>query len=112
MTAVDDAHLRVAFNRLDHRARGFVTPADVESLLGDDAEGVDVTEMFQGSEFIDEEAFVSLCRSQNHKRASAGTLLRSKSLRMSANTPRSPSPNTKGAKAALEEDFESDEDDD
>lgn len=102
MTAVDDAHLRVAFNRLDHHGMGFVTPGDVELLLGDDAQGVDVAEMFQGSESIDEEAFVLLCRSQNHRQASAGTLLRSKSMKMSASASRS----------SLEEEGASDDNDD
>jgi Ca2+-binding EF-hand superfamily protein len=86
MSTVDDAHLRLAFNHLDHQNKGFLTHEDVEAVLGNfgasGTDGAEVGAVFQGTGGrIDEETFVSICRSQNDIDKRRGSVIRSKSMR-------------------------------
>ena len=82
--AVDDAHLRLAFDHMDMGKKGFITPQDVEEIMGEDAKHSEVIQMFDelGQDRIDEPTFVKLCRSQTVDRRRS---LRSRSSLMIAN---------------------------
>lgn len=40
-------YLRLAFERLDHEDKGFISKEDVEGLMGEDAEAQEVSKMFE-----------------------------------------------------------------
>jgi len=96
--AVDDAHLRLAFDHLDHDKKGFITPQDVEEIMGEDAKHSEVTQMFSELEQdqIDEKTFMKLCRSQTMERR--GTMRSRNTIIMS-----SPANRAAMAKAGMEQ---------
>lgn len=82
--AVDDAHLKLAFQHLDHNSKGFITPQDVEEMMGDDAEHSEVAAMFSelNTKEIDEKLFMKLCRSQTMERR--GTMRKRNTMLLSS----------------------------
>jgi calcium-dependent protein kinase len=87
--AVDDAHLRLAFDHLDHDKKGFITPQDVEEIMGEDAKHSEVSQMFSELDKaeIDEKTFVKLCRSQTMEKR--GTMRSRNTIIMSSPANRS-----------------------
>ena len=81
--AVDDAH-PVSFQHLDHNSKGFITPQDVEEMMGDDAEHSEVAAMFSelNTKEIDEKLFMKLCRSQTMERR--GTMRKRNTMLLSS----------------------------
>jgi len=61
---VDDAHLRVAFQRLDYTKNGFIERRDLEELMGEDLDGNEIKAMFSEiqTDRVDEKQFIELCR--------------------------------------------------
>jgi len=62
---IDEAHLKQAFEHLDHDHKGTITKEDVQEIMGEDALTSEVSSMFNelGTNEIDYKTFATLCRS-------------------------------------------------
>jgi len=67
---VDDAHLRLAFQRLDATENGYIERTDLEVLMGEDMDSSEIKSMFSelNTDRVDEKQFINLCREGSLRR--------------------------------------------